>query len=563
MVLALAPATASAAGLVSPVRYDRPPEGWTRSASEVLRIADALPEVRRVRASRTLTYRRAYLADRSPRRWQASYFAPPGPRGGRTEEVAQVLVDDRRAVVLERWTGPQVEWTMARGYSGAFGGAANAPWVWIAFCGLFALPFLRPPWRLLHLDLAVLLAFSVSYAYFSAARIDVSVPLAYPGLLYLLGRMGAIALSRSRARDKAPRPPLALLVPARYLGIGVVFLLGARAGLNLFGSGVIDVGYASVVGADLLAGGRALYGAFPPDIAHGDTYGPLTYLAYVPFEWLAPWSGAWDDLPAAHAAALAFDVLCAAGLWRLGRLVRGPELGALLAWGWVSYPFSLLVLQSNGNDGLVALLVIGALLALASPGRRGALVAAGSLAKFAPLALAPLMLTYRGGLRAGEAPSSPRAARRAVAGFAVVTILALALAGDLRRFFDRTLGFQGDRGSPFSVWGLYGGLEGLQAAVLVAAGVLALAVAFVPRQRDVIVVSALAAAVLVALQLAVDHWFYLYLVWFMPPVLLALLAPYAEPPSSGRSTDSIESARPGEEARMSTALSHGSSSAAS
>jgi len=422
-----------------------------------------------------------------------------------------------------------------------------------------AVPFLRPPWRLLHLDLAVLLAFSVSYAYFSAARIDVSVPLAYPGLLYLLARMLAIAASRSRGRDRRTHPPPALLVPARHLAIGAVFLLGARAAFNLLGSGVIDVGYASVVGADRLAGGQPLYGAFPADIAHGDTYGPFNYLAYVPFEWLAPWSGAWDDLPAAHAAALTFDALCAGGLWLLGRRLSGPTLGALLAWGWVSYPFSLLALQSNANDGLVALLVIGALLALASPGRRGALVAAGGLAKFAPLALAPLMLTYR-----GEA-ATPRLAWRAAAGFGVVAILALALAGDLGRFYDRTLGFQGERGSPFSVWGLYGGLEGLQSVVLGAAVALALAVAFVPRRRDAVVVSALAAAVLIALQLALDHWFYLYLVWLLPPALVALLAPYGElgASTSGRSTGSIASARPGEEARMSTALSHGSSSAAS
>ncbi len=54
---------------------------------------------------------------------------------------------------------------------------------------LFVLPFLRPPLRLLHLDLAVLLAFSVSYAFFNAAELGVSVPSAYPLLAYLLARM--------------------------------------------------------------------------------------------------------------------------------------------------------------------------------------------------------------------------------------------------------------------------------------------------------------------------------------------------------------------------------------
>ena len=123
-------------------------------------------------------------------------------------------------------------------------------------------------------------------------------------------------------------------------------------------------------------------------------------------------------------------------------------------------------------------------------------------------------------------------------------LLPVALApGGLERFWDRTLGFQAGRDSPFSVWGLYGGLDALQAAVTVAAVALAVVVAFVPRRRDEVTVAALAAAVLIALQLAVTHWFYLYIVWFLPLLLIALLgatgvtAPAAGParsPSPGR-----------------------------
>ena len=48
--------------------------------------------------------------------------------------------------------------------------------------------------------------------------------------------------------------------------------------------------------------------------------------------------------------------------------------------------------------------------------------------------------------------------------------------------------------------------------------------------------AALGAAVLIALQLAASHWFYLYIVWFVPLVLVALLAahrvqPRREPPA--------------------------------
>ena len=104
-----------------------------------------------------------------------------------------------------------------------------------------------------------------------------------------------------------------------------------------------------------------------------------------------------------------------------------------------------------------------------------------------------------------------------------VVLAGIAAGPGLELFWERTLGFQSDRSSPFSVWGLYGGLGGLQAAMTVAAGGLAVAVAFVPRRRDEVTVAALGAAVLIALQLALTHWFYLYLVWFLPLLLIALL----------------------------------------
>ena len=47
--------------------------------------------------------------------------------------------------------------------------------------------------------------------------------------------------------------------------------------------------------------------------------------------------------------------------------------------------------------------------------------------------------------------------------------------------------------------------------------------AFVPRRRDLPQVAALAAAVLIALQLSVDHWFYLYIPWFFGALVIALL----------------------------------------
>ena len=112
----------------------------------------------------------------------------------------QVYVDDQTAKVLQVWTGYQVAWTMARGYPGAFGRRSNALYVWLPLCVLFIAPFL--PWRrkpsLLHLDLLMLLGFSISLAFFNNADIGLSVPLVYPFLVYLLA---ADAAARVRQGD--------------------------------------------------------------------------------------------------------------------------------------------------------------------------------------------------------------------------------------------------------------------------------------------------------------------------------------------------------------------------
>src|SRR5207248_2428649 len=170
----------------------------------------------------------------------------------------------------------------------------------IPLCVLFILPFwnLRRPFSLLHLDLLVLLSFSVSLAFFNHGRIYASVPLVYPPLLYLLARM--LALLRRSRREGPERPaPLRLLIPAPWLAIAVIFLLGFRIGLNVTDSNVIDVGYAGVIGAQKIVHGKPLYGSYPSDNEHGDTYGPFNYEAYVPFRQAFGWSGRWDDLPAA------------------------------------------------------------------------------------------------------------------------------------------------------------------------------------------------------------------------------------------------------------------------
>jgi hypothetical protein len=106
---------------------------------------------------------------------------------------------------------------------------------------------------------------------------------------------------------------------------------------------------------------------------------------------------------------------------------------------------------------------------------------------------------------------------------AVVSFQALLDPG-LSTFWHRTIAEQGGRDSPFSIWGQDHSLGWLQAAVKAAVVGLAVLVAFRPRRRDHVTVAALGAAVLIGMQLTVDHWFYLYIPWFLPFLLIALLA---------------------------------------
>jgi hypothetical protein len=294
------------------------------------------------------------------------------------------------------------------------------------------------------------------------------------------------------------------------------------------------VGYASAVGATRIPEDKPLYADSGADDQHFDTYGPVNYLAYDPFVRVWKPTRAQIDQPAdfelsaARAAAITFDLLTIVGLLLLGMQLRrgraGRLLGLALAYGWVSFPYTLFPLMNSSNDGLVSALVVFALLGLASPAARGAMITLAAAAKFAPLALAPLFASGRGEARLRSWIWFTLAAVLVV----VVTVLpVIPPEGGLRVMYDQTIGFQLGRESPFSIWGQNPGLDPLLAVVKVAALALAVTVAFVPRRRDAFQVAALGAAVLIATQLVAEHWFYLYIAWFTPFMLAALYGEYA------------------------------------
>jgi hypothetical protein len=496
---------------------DTPPFGGER----FLATANALPKVRALRAK----YPRStgFATELPNGKWEVVYTTPNGNLP--TKEIGVVTIDGHSGRVLEQLTGIQLDWEMARGYPGFFGKHVNALYIWLPLCLLFMLPFVnfRRPFSLLHLDLLVLLSFSVSLAFFNHAHIYASVPLIYPPLIYLLARM--LTLMRRGSRPEALR----LLVPAPWLALGVVLLIGFRVALNVTDSNVADIGYAGVIGAQRIVQGKPLYGSYPFGHEHADTYGPVNYEAYVPFEQLL------RSTRAAHAAAIVFDLLAVALLFLLGRRVRGPTLGIALAYAWVSYPFTLFALESNTNDALVAVLVLAALLAATyrsdvARTTRGAFAALAGLTKFAPLALVPLLATH--GLRELPRTRRSRALALFLAGFlgtAVLVSLPALSHASLHTIYRETIAFQANRDSPFSLWGLYGGLGGLRLTVQIAIVLLAFALALVPRRPDVVGLAAGCAAVVIATQLGLEYWFYFYIPWFFPLAMLALLGSFGAP----------------------------------
>jgi hypothetical protein len=514
----------------------------TLSMHTVLELANSSSAVRSWIHDHPVT-RTTPQYDPTTHEWTVWYVST-NAKGVETTQ-AQVFIDDNTAEIYETRTGPQVAWMMARGYWGAFGRHINDPWIWSALCAVFFIPLvdLRRliSWR--TLDLLVLLSFSISLIWFNAGEIFTSVPLTYPPMVYLAVRMVLIGTRRARtlrARaapeeplkpDARHRPGFRGWAPTWVLIAVLMVTLGLRYGLNAFDSNVIDVGYAGVIGAHQIVAGVTPYGTFPASCGHCDTYGPLTYIADVPFEVAAPWHGTWDSLPAAHAAASAFDVLCVLGLLTLGWRVGGLRVGLALAMAWAAFPFTAYALESNTNDALVAAMLIWGLVLAARPLARGVMLGLAIAAKFSPAIL--VLLWWR--------HPFPRGQRRrgwlwfgaglVLAGVSTGWVILLGGIHGIHAFWTETIGYQLGRQTPFSIWGQYPGLRPLQVGLIALVAVAAIALVRWPRERDLLTLVALSGALMIGLQLTLTYWFYLYIPWFLPFVLVATVLdwPRAQP----------------------------------
>ncbi len=392
-----------------------------------------------------------FLADPKVRDWLERYPAHPAidasysagawtvtVSSGAAGTVATGKVDDPTGAVTQAFTGPQVAWPMARGIKGAFGGTEiNSPGIWLAFCIAFLLGLVD--WRRLisvrNVDLVVLLSFTASLWFFNRGHVFAAMSLAYPPLFWLLLRCIWIGRGDRPSRGEP-------VWPVWVLAAATVFLAGFRVGLNVRASNVIDVGYSGVIGADLIVNGQSPYGHFPveddlkacgPADANGeirdriqangrcetanplgDTYGPVSYLAYIPGLAIFGWSGKWDSLPAVHFTSILFDLLAMLGLALVGRRLGGPRIGAVAAFAWAAWPFTQYASSSNTNDAIAPALLIWGFYWLTSDLARGAAVALSGWTKFASLVVLPLWSGYPEARR-------PRATALVLLGFVLTT----------------------------------------------------------------------------------------------------------------------------------------------
>jgi hypothetical protein len=386
------------------------------------------------------------------------------------------------------------------------------PWAACFVLGLFDW---RRPWRVEHLDLLALAGFFPVAMLLSDDLAAAGLWLAAACLGWLLARMLGVAFGVWRLPELRPA------VGSRWLGWAIGILLLARMA-SLAGGNILDVGQASSLGAWRLWHGLPLYGAvsWPGSgglrIWHPDSYGPFAYYAYLPFAVIFPPAAA---LAATLLPAVCFDALTLAGLYTLGRRLGGQPLARAFTFAYLLYPFPDLSLTAETNDGLIAALCVWTIVAGAQrPVARGLLAAAAALTKFLPALLALQFLGVR--------PGRGRYALTLAAALAAMLAWPLITSGPAS-FLDSTFGYQliqRGGGVQFSIWTYLPHVALVARPVLAAALVLlALSPMWRRHAREPREEAALAAALLIGAQLLLGYWFYSYLTWCYPLLIIAII----------------------------------------
>jgi hypothetical protein len=409
-----------------------------------------------------------------------------------------------------------------------------------AACFVLGLLDWRRPWRVEHLDLLALAGFFPVAMLLSDDLMPAGLWLAAGCLGWLFVRMAGAAVGKWRMPELRPA------VSSRWLGRAILILLAARIASAAAGN-ISDVGQASVLGAWRLLHGLPLYGAVSwhgpggLGVNRPDSYGPFAYYAYIPFAAIFPlvplhgWAHPLSAVLATLLPAASFDLLTLAGLWTLGRRLGGRPLARAFTFAYLLYPFPDLSLMAQANDALIAALCVWAIVvATDRPVARGLLIAAVTLTKFLPALLALQFL----GVRRGRW----RYVLALAAALAAMLAWPLATSGPTA-FFDSTFGYQllhRGGGTQFSIWTSLPHVVEIVARPGFAALLVVLALSPLVRPSglgrrlnagdnagdeatgDVRRDAALSAALLLGAQLLLGYWFYSYLTWCYPLLVVAV-----------------------------------------
>ena len=401
------------------------------------------------------------------------------------------------------------------------------PW---AACFVLGLVDWRRPWRVEHLDLLALAGFFPVAMLISDDLSAAGLWLAAVCLGWLFCRMLGVAFGAW------PMPDLRPSVSSRRLGLAILILLLVRIASVVAWGNISDVGQASSLGAWRVLHGLHLYGAvsWPGPgrlrVYRPDSYGPFAYYAYLPFVLVFPPAPA---LFATLLPAACFDAATLAGLHKLGRRLGGRPLARAFIFAYLLYPFPDLSLTAQTNDGLIAALCVWTIaIAAERPVARGLLMAAAALTKFVPMLLALQFL----GPRQGRV----RYALTLLAALAAMLAWPLVTSGPAR-FLSSTFGYQliqRGGGVQFSIWTYLPHVATVARLILaVALVLLALWPVVRPPARDERQQAALAAALLIGGQLLLGYWFYSYLTWCYPLLIIAMVQ--ARPDRKGAATPAL------------------------
>lgn len=367
-----------------------------------------------------------------------------------------------------------------------------------------------------------------------------------------------LAFGRARLQlgGDAPRPAvIAVLAAAGLLNLAVIF-----------GRAPEDAGYYTSLGAQrwvetgtMPYGDEKLRGPDSPAGGAAATYGPLLYVAHLPFHVVVgtefqppdadPTAPEYVRAPNAvtRLTCFSFHLAGILALFVLARRLAGTDKALTLVAVYASSSY-LLGLGSDGalSSGLVYIshvapsaVTLLALLALRRPALAGVLLASACGLLFYPAFLAPLFLGWYAGRGRGIRAFAVGfvGAGLAIAALVFTCTGNLGDRGPVALFFESTLEHQEGAGqygdSLFSFWGthpewkdmfqrpLIGDSSLFKLSFLIVAGFSLLGF-FLARRRSVAQLALLIAAVTAAIQLWKTHAGGTYVMWYLPFLLLGL-----------------------------------------